>query len=319
VKLKPEGHGALFCGFFKATAFASYDKIMYDVTLSPAMGHYLDMVNNNKATPGHSPDENYARENPAAIHHRNSISSNIYGRVIKDSTTSAGIPTFDQDTVEGFAAAFTGWTYAPKAGARSRFPNPANWDAPMVPFEANHDMYTKVLLNGTKLPANQTAEQDLKGALAYIFEHSNVAPFIKPPVDSKTGDQQSHQTLMWVGSPMYSTKSRAGDMAAVVEGRSCSIPKLGRADDGAENAATKLREPVLWISALLRGLGATVAPANGLTGAASVLGQTIYYPATVFNYFLPWLRSQLVDKRSRTMRRSSNCSARRPPHPLRIS
>jgi hypothetical protein len=45
-------------------AFGNFEGLLYQVTLSPAMGHYLDMVDNAKATPqeGTEPNENYARE-----------------------------------------------------------------------------------------------------------------------------------------------------------------------------------------------------------------------------------------------------------------
>ena len=45
-------------------AFGNFEGLLYAVTLSPAMGHYLDMVDNAKADPeeGTEPNENYARE-----------------------------------------------------------------------------------------------------------------------------------------------------------------------------------------------------------------------------------------------------------------
>ena len=45
-------------------AFGNYFDLMKDITLNPAMGHYLDMVNNDKPDPaaGQSANENYARE-----------------------------------------------------------------------------------------------------------------------------------------------------------------------------------------------------------------------------------------------------------------
>lgn len=39
-------------------AFSNYRQILYDITLNPAMGRYLDMAGNNKS----NPNENYARE-----------------------------------------------------------------------------------------------------------------------------------------------------------------------------------------------------------------------------------------------------------------
>src|SRR6202040_1692669 len=49
---------------FRDNAFANYRDVIKAVTLSPAMGRYLNMANNNKANAakGTSPNENYARE-----------------------------------------------------------------------------------------------------------------------------------------------------------------------------------------------------------------------------------------------------------------
>jgi hypothetical protein len=41
------------------------------------------------------------------------------------------IPTYDQDTIEGFAHTFTGWTYPTKPGATARFRNPEYYGGPM--------------------------------------------------------------------------------------------------------------------------------------------------------------------------------------------
>ena len=45
-------------------AFGNFSTLLNDVTLSPTMGHYLDMVRNDKPDPtsGREPNENYARE-----------------------------------------------------------------------------------------------------------------------------------------------------------------------------------------------------------------------------------------------------------------
>jgi len=43
-------------------AFGNFEEILTRVTLSPAMGDYLNMVNNDKPANGVNPNENYARE-----------------------------------------------------------------------------------------------------------------------------------------------------------------------------------------------------------------------------------------------------------------
>ena len=282
VKLSPDAI-VPYQRLLQADAFATFDKIMYDLTLSPAMGHYLDMVNNNKATAGHSPNENYARE-ILQLFTLGLYQLDAYGRVMKDSK-GVPVPSYSQDVIEGFAAAFTGWTYAPKPGATSHFGNPSNWAAPMVAFENNHDKAVKVLLNNHQLPANQTADADLKAALDNIFHHSNVGPFICRQLIQRLVTSNPSDAYVKRIADVFNQRPR-GNLAAVVKAILLD-PDARKGDDGSENTTTKLREPALWISAFLRGLNAQVLAVNSLPNATSQLGQNIYYPPTVFNYFHP--------------------------------
>ena len=283
VKLKPEAL-APYLRLLQTDAFTTYDRLMYDVTLSPAMGRYLDMVNNARPTPGHAADENYARE-ILQLFTLGLVELDQYGRPKLD-TKGNPIPTYSQDTIEGFARAFTGWTYGPKPNAVSKFPNPANWNAPMDSHDGYHDTDPdKVLLNGYTLPPHQTAQQDLKDALNNIFQHPNLGPFvcrqlIQHLVTSAPSDMYVARVVaVFNGNPR-------GDLKAVVKAI-LTDPEARAGDDGSASKATHLREPVLWINTLLRGLDATVAASNNLVGVASGLGQPLYYSPTVFNYFLP--------------------------------
>ena len=49
---------------FQNDAFGNFSTLLNDVTLSPVMGNYLDMVNNDKPNPSTNSraNENYARE-----------------------------------------------------------------------------------------------------------------------------------------------------------------------------------------------------------------------------------------------------------------
>src|SRR6185312_2749630 len=47
---------------------------------------------------------------------------------------------------------------------------------------------------------------------------------------------------------------------------------------------------VLLLANLLRGLNATVGPDNRVNSRASLLGQNLFYPASVFSYFSPQYR-----------------------------
>ena len=270
-------------------AFASYRQIMSDITLSPAMGHYLDMVNNDKPNPakGTGANENYARE-LMQLFTIGLDQLNPDGTYKLDSAGQR-IPTYSQETIEGFARAFTGWTYAPMPGATPRAHNPANFTAPMVAYDANHDTGEKVLLNGTKIAAGGSAQADLDAALDNIFQHPNVGPFVsRQLIQHLVTSSPSPEYVRRVAAVFANNGfGQRGDMAAVVKAI-LTDPETRQGDGGSGTAvAQHLREPVLFITAVLRALQSTVTTTNGLPGQASNMGQNPFYPPTVFNYFPP--------------------------------
>jgi hypothetical protein len=188
--------------------------------------------------------------------------------------------------VEGFAHAFTGWTYAPRPGAtKNRFGNPTYFDAPMIAFDDHHDKGTKKLLSGTVLPAGQTIQADLDAAIDNIFNHPNVGPFI--------GRQLIQQLVTANPSPAYVARvaaafngtqgSKRGDMKAVLTAILTDAEAL---TPKAPANAGKLREPILQLTHLLRSLGGA-SDGVWLRGQAAALGEPVYSPPTVFNFFPP--------------------------------
>jgi uncharacterized protein (DUF1800 family) len=104
------GYAAAFppyLNIFQRDAFGSYAQLMKDVTLNPAMGHYLDMVNNHKASGNVLPNENYGREFMQLF----TIGLN---NLNMNGTVANSLPTYEQPTVGAISAALTGWTYAPQ-------------------------------------------------------------------------------------------------------------------------------------------------------------------------------------------------------------
>lgn len=270
-------------------AFSNFRQIMLDITLSPAMGHYLDMVNNDKpnAAKGTGANENYAREllqlftigldqlNPDGTY--------------KLDTAGQRIPTYSQDTIEGFARAFTGWTYAPIPGATPRAHNPANYAAPMAAYEANHDTGEKVLLNGGRIAAGGSATADLNAALDNIFQHPNVGPFISRQLIQHLVTSSPSPSYVQRVAAVFANNGffQRGDMAAVIKAI-LTDPEARQGDAGSGTvSAQHLKEPVLFITAVLRALNSTVTNTNGLPGQASNMGQNPFYSPSVFNYFPP--------------------------------
>ncbi len=112
---------ATYQQIFLDNAFGNYEDILTRVTLSSVMGDYLNMVNNDKPAGDVSPNENYARE-VLQLFSIGVWKLNPDGTQMLDAT-GAPIPTYDQDdTIEGFAHVFTGWTYPAAAGSPCAHP-----------------------------------------------------------------------------------------------------------------------------------------------------------------------------------------------------
>jgi uncharacterized protein (DUF1800 family) len=276
----------------KKDAFTNFRTLMEDVTLSPTMGEYLDMRNNDKAdaTRNTRANENYARE-LMQLFTIGLFQLNQDGSLQLDASGNP-IPTYDQTTIQNFAKVYTGWTYPTKTGATLQKHNPANYSGPMVPYESNHDTTSKTLLNGLVVPAGGTAESDLKTALDDIFNHQNVAPFISKQLIEHL--VTSNPSPAYVGriAAVFNNNGNGvrGDLQAVVKAILLD-PETRAGDDGPSitppDTSGHLREPVFAVASILRGVGATVNDTNNLTGQATNLGQTLFMPATVFNYFAP--------------------------------
>jgi len=311
VKVKEAAAMVNYLQVLQKDAFANYSDVMYDVTLSPAMGYYLDMVNNDKPNPrtGKGANENYAREF-MQLFTIGLVELSKDGTVIRDDSGSP-VDTFTQENIEGFARAFTGWTYAPSPGATPRAHNPAIWNEPMVPWNNNHDTDSKALLNGVTLPPKQDAQQDLNDALNNVFMHPNVGPFVCRQLiqhlvtsnpspayvrrvtrvfdgGARPRPGRGNLELLQRGNDTRAATAR-GDMKAVI--KAILLDPEARAGDNGDADASPgeghLREPVLFINGLLRALNATLSSENGLAPAGSEMGQNIYFPPTVFNYFAP--------------------------------
>jgi uncharacterized protein (DUF1800 family) len=272
-------------------AFGNYFDLMNAVTLSPAMGHYLDMVNNDKPAAGQEANENYARE----LNQLFTVGTVILkpdGTLLLDSSGQP-VPTYDQGVVQGFARAFTGWTYPPLPGAPPHKHNPANWTGWMVAVESNHDATAKTLLNGETLPAAQTAEQDLYGALQNIFHHPNVGPFVCQQLIQHLVTSNPSPAYVERVANVFANNGAGvrGDLQTVI--RAILLDPEARAGDPPSVAAANeghLREPALYVAGMLRALGAQMATANNLPPYIAAEGQTLYAPASVFNYFSPGYR-----------------------------
>ena len=283
-----------YLNMLRGDAFGNYRTLIGDLTVSPAMGDYLDMVNNLAAVPPANipPNENYARELLQLF----SVGVDLLNEDGTPQVDAAGepLPTYDQETIEEFGRVFTGWTYATAAGATPRKTNPANYKAPMWLYrdakglDATHDKGTKAILayRGAPhpvLPANQDGAVDLEQALDDVFDHPNVGPFF--------GRQLIRHLVTSNPSPAYVARVARvfaddgrgvrGNLAAVV--KAILLDPEARGPEKSDPQYGRLREPVLFVTNLCRALGAT---SDGVLAAqATAMGQNLFNPPTVFSYF----------------------------------
>ncbi|MCX7176382.1 MAG: DUF1800 domain-containing protein [Proteobacteria bacterium] len=264
-------------------AFGNYETILNKITLSPAMGRYLDMANNPKATNANQqPNENYARE-LLQLFSIGLYKLNLDGSVQTDAAGIA-VPSYDENVIKGFAKTFTGWTYAPVPGAASQSFNPIYFGADMVVVEKNHDTTSKQLLDTTVLPAGQTSAADLTAAVHTAFMHPNVGPFIgRQLIQRLVTSNPSPAYVSRVASVFNDNGSGArGDMQAVI--RAILLDTEARGGMRSESNYGHLREPALFIARFYRSLGG-ISDGVWLKDRSNEMGQNLFYPDTVFNYY----------------------------------
>jgi uncharacterized protein (DUF1800 family) len=125
-------------------AFTNYRQIMYDVTVSPAMGQYLDMANNAMADPtqGTLANENFAREMMQLF----TMGTNMLNQdgTLQHDANNLPIPTYYQPTIGEFARVYTGWTYAPAPGGQVNWNSYISSYGPMVPYPPEHDSGSRI-------------------------------------------------------------------------------------------------------------------------------------------------------------------------------
>ncbi|MCB1572907.1 MAG: DUF1800 family protein [Xanthomonadales bacterium] len=293
-------------------AFGNYRNLLENVTLSPVMGHYLSMFKNRKPDLDANirPDENYARE-IMQLFSVGLVRLNANGTV----QTSGGqpIPTYDQDTIRGFAHVFTGWNWAncPRdqggqwweweycPSGPVDWPDPG-WDAwwlvPMEAWESYHAseedkqllVYPGVALPNGMLTGGGTASSDLQAALDNIFNHPNVAPFIARHLIKRLVTSNPSPAYIGRVAAVFANNGLGvrGDLGATV--RAVLMDSEARTLPSLASNAGKMREPLLKLTHLWRALDGRADDGRYREWYTDYyLSQAALRSPTVFNFFLP--------------------------------
>jgi uncharacterized protein (DUF1800 family) len=297
------------------SAFGNFRELLYNITVNPTMGRFLDMLNNRcqTRTPADvnvcrnglnsQPNENYARE----ILQLFSIGTFMLNQDGSRQLDSGGnpIPTYDQETVEEFARVFTGWILAPALPGPSSVGGtvPNYRDSMRVRLDSQgredyHDKGSKKLLAGFQLSSGQSQTAELGAAIDNIAFHPNVAPFIgKQLIQHLVTSNPSPAYVARISAVFASAANSPTQLFDVVRAILLDPEARGDSVDGAAQPNYgKLREPVQFITNLLRAFSATSdGVLNSLNiGGSSIgaadMGQDVFNAPSVFSFYPPTAR-----------------------------
>ena len=227
-------------------AFGNYRQLLYDITLNPAMGNYLDINGNTQD----EPERELRARDPAAVLDRHRPAEPRRHAAARRRRPADSRPT-TRTIVNNFARVFTGWRFAPAPAT-----GVPNYIDPMVVNEPQHDIAAKTLLNGAVLPANQNTAQDLNDALDNIFKDPNIGPFISKQLIQHL--VTSNPSPAYVDAGRRRVQWRGGD-ARRPEGGGSGHParsRGARATSKADANYGRLRHPAQFIANVLRAFNA---------------------------------------------------------------
>lgn len=298
-------------------SFGNFRNMLFEVTLNPGMGEYLNMRGNSVGDRNNpTPNENYARE-ILQLFSVGVDTLNQDGTPVLDAQGNR-IPTYDQTAITNLARVFTGWDLdANLVWSGDGTTAVTNYRDPMVPngnrnrydiaaktlfTDINHSTPVTIPACGSPCTSGTTAQQtaatqayavtSLNTAIDNLFNHPNTGPYVCV--------QMIHQLVTSNPTPAYVGRCSAafanngsgvrGDMRAVIF--SILMDPEARGDVKTDPNYGHLREPVLLLTSLLRAFNATdTSKTDGVlvTGSpssfSSPLGQNIFNPPTVFSYF----------------------------------
>jgi len=279
---------------FRDNAFGNYQDIIKAITLNPAMGRYLNMANNNKASTGTVPNENYARE-LMQLFTLGLNQLNPDGSLALDSNNNIQV-TYDQNDVDNLSRALTGWTYPTAPGATAKNNNPAYYTGTMFAVESEHDTTAKTIFGNVNIPSGQTAEQDLASVITALMKQPTMAPFVSQQlIQHFVSANPSPGYVQRIASVFTNDGTGVtGNMQAVVTAILMDPEARAGDDPTIEMGPTygTMREPVLFMADVLRGLNSTVSATSDISGWTENMGEELFNAGSVFSYFSPQSKTE---------------------------
>jgi uncharacterized protein (DUF1800 family) len=282
-------------------AFGNFRQLLNDVTLSPMMGQFLNMLGNDKGNATTDPDENYAREVmqlfTIGLWQLNDDGSQ------KLDASGQPIPTYSNTDVMGLAAVFTGFSWdIPGDDTDTAWSNcciyvgPGHGEEllPMQSFASHHSAVEKQFL-GVTIPATGVPDPDgdLKLALDTIFNHPNLpAFFAKQMIQHLVTSNPSPAYINRVAQVFKDDGTGVrGNLQAVISAILLDTEARDTAAATANPQYGKVREPLLRYTEWARAFTAQSATGSYNLGSTEDpiygMGEMWLRSPTVFNWFSP--------------------------------
>ena len=307
---------AAYMDLLEKNAFGNFSDLLKAVSLSPAMGTYLNMKGSVAATGNSSPDENYARE-VMQLFTIGLYQLNADGSLkLKNGKP---IETYQQQDVTDLAAILTGWNFtsAPTFDSSSKttaLSALSYFNSNMTHTESKYSYSaTNRKLNdstvkyiGGTFPIETKGSQAINIVLEYLANHDNVGPFIGRQLIQRLVCSNPSPEYIGRVSAAFKTQvnGKRGDMKTVIkavllDAEARNLPT----DETAKNGYGKLREPALRLVQWARTFNAKpsdlsitptadnswVGPWNigDLSDDVTGLGQSPLRSPSVFNFYRP--------------------------------
>jgi uncharacterized protein (DUF1800 family) len=297
-------------------AFGTYRQLLEAVSTHPMMGLYLSSLRNQKADAARMvmPDENYGRE-VMQLFSIGLYELNLDG-TLKRNAQGKPIETYTQTDVSNLARVFTGWSWActqPNASPAACFSgNKANTveNRDVLPMEPNQTYHSPEEINflGLRIEAKAEIKDTLERALDHLAGHTNVGPFFgKQLIQRLVTSNPSAAYVQHVASAFNAGLFTSANNIKFGTGQRGDLQATIAAvllDPEARNvsATSRLREPILRLTAVMRAFQAAPDAAQGDAlyrisefTAATSLDQSPYRSPSVFNFFRPGYTPPLTE------------------------
>lgn len=271
---------------FRKYALTNFRTLLMNITTDQAMMIFLDNDPNSgtlRDDEGNkiSPNRNYAREFQQ-LFTLGPVLLNMDGTPIVDGN-GIPIPTYTEDEVNDVARALTGWEVDWRTFAKAKF------------IPGDHDPDPKTIL-GVSLPgrAGKTGALEVKDVVDIVMLHPNLPPFIAKYLIQKLATERPSPAYVERVATVF--KERKGDLRRTV--RAILLDPEFAAD---ANLRANYKEPIEHFVGAARALGATTDGASFIEWTA-LTKQLLYYPPSVFSFYPPGQKRQLVNTATVTYR-----------------